>query len=124
MYVPICDYLAWPEHDLGDKLENAGANPAFDNLFDAKSFKVRKQEDLYDQPFFAMGEGDNSLVFRFYSTLSALYQHKMGADGLLIEVHTNPEEALSDGEQSLRPHDFRKLMNELKPIAAAIGREI
>jgi 3-deoxy-7-phosphoheptulonate synthase len=47
-----------------------------------------------------------------------------GADGLMIEVHTNPEEALSDGEQSLRPDDFRKLMKELKPIAAAVGREI
>jgi 3-deoxy-7-phosphoheptulonate synthase len=48
----------------------------------------------------------------------------VGADGLLIEVHTNPEEALSDGEQSLRPNDFKKLMKELKPIAAAVGREI
>jgi len=47
-----------------------------------------------------------------------------GADGLLIEVHTNPEEALSDGEQSLRPDDFKKLMKELKPIAKAVGREI
>jgi 3-deoxy-7-phosphoheptulonate synthase len=47
-----------------------------------------------------------------------------GADGLIIEVHTNPEEALSDGEQSLRPDAFRKLMKELKPIAAAVGREI
>ncbi len=47
-----------------------------------------------------------------------------GADGLMIEVHTNPEEALSDGEQSLRPDAFRKLMKELKPIAAAVGREI
>jgi 3-deoxy-7-phosphoheptulonate synthase len=47
-----------------------------------------------------------------------------GADGLVIEVHTNPEEALSDGEQSLRPPDFKKLMKELKPIAAAVGREI
>lgn len=47
-----------------------------------------------------------------------------GADGLIIEVHTNPEEALSDGEQSLRPGDFKKLMKELKPIAAAVGREI
>ncbi len=47
-----------------------------------------------------------------------------GADGLMIEVHTNPEEALSDGEQSLRPNDFKKLMKELKPIAAAIGRKI
>ncbi|PIZ88462.1 MAG: 3-deoxy-7-phosphoheptulonate synthase, partial [Candidatus Nealsonbacteria bacterium CG_4_10_14_0_2_um_filter_39_15] len=47
-----------------------------------------------------------------------------GADGLLIEVHTNPEEALSDGEQSLKPDEFKKLMKELKPIAAAVGREI
>ncbi len=47
-----------------------------------------------------------------------------GADGLIIEVHTNPEEAFSDGEQSLRPDDFKKLMKELKPIAAAVGREI
>jgi 3-deoxy-7-phosphoheptulonate synthase len=48
----------------------------------------------------------------------------VGADGLLIEVHTNPEEALSDGEQSLKPDAFKKLMEEIKPIAAAIGREI
>lgn len=47
-----------------------------------------------------------------------------GADGLIIEVHTNPEEALSDGEQSLRPDDFKKLMKELKPIASAVGRSI
>jgi 3-deoxy-7-phosphoheptulonate synthase len=47
-----------------------------------------------------------------------------GADGLLIEVHINPEEALSDGEQSLKPDYFKKLMNELKPIATAVGREI
>jgi len=47
-----------------------------------------------------------------------------GADGLIIEVHTNPEEALSDGEQSLRPSDFKKLMKELKPIAKAVGRDI
>jgi len=47
-----------------------------------------------------------------------------GADALMIEVHTNPEEALSDGEQSLRPSSFSKLMSELKPIAEAIGREI
>lgn len=47
-----------------------------------------------------------------------------GADGLLIEVHNNPEEAMSDGEQSLKPKDFKKLMDDLKPIAAAVGREI
>lgn len=47
-----------------------------------------------------------------------------GADGLLIEVHTNPEEAVSDGEQSLRPEFFKKLMAELKPVARAVGRDI
>ena len=47
-----------------------------------------------------------------------------GADGLMIEVHTNPEEALSDGEQSLKPEKFKVLMRELKVIAKAIGREI
>lgn len=47
-----------------------------------------------------------------------------GADALMIEVHSNPEEALSDGEQSLRPDYFAQLMQELKPIAQAVGREI
>ena len=47
-----------------------------------------------------------------------------GADGLLIEVHTQPEIALSDGDQSLIPVSFQELMNELKPVARAVGREI
>ena len=47
-----------------------------------------------------------------------------GADGLIIEVHGNPEEALSDGAQSLRPADFAKLMKELAPVAKAVGRTI
>lgn len=47
-----------------------------------------------------------------------------GADALIIEVHTNPEEAMSDGEQSLKPDQFQRLMQELRPVAAAVGREI
>jgi len=47
-----------------------------------------------------------------------------GADGLLIEVHTNPEEAMSDGEQSLKTEAFSVLMGELKAVAFAVGREI
>ncbi|HHW39907.1 MAG TPA: 3-deoxy-7-phosphoheptulonate synthase [Syntrophomonadaceae bacterium] len=47
-----------------------------------------------------------------------------GADGLMIEVHQNPELALSDGPQSLLPESFQKLMQELRPIAAAVGREV
>jgi 3-deoxy-7-phosphoheptulonate synthase len=47
-----------------------------------------------------------------------------GADGLLIEVHPEPEKAWSDGTQSLLPEKFIKLMHELKLIAKVIGREI
>jgi 3-deoxy-7-phosphoheptulonate synthase len=47
-----------------------------------------------------------------------------GADALMIEVHTNPEEAMSDGDQSLKPEQFEKLMRELRPVAEAVGREI
>ena len=48
----------------------------------------------------------------------------VGADGLLIEVHQNPEEALSDGEQSLYPEQLTQLLKELKPICAAVGRKL
>jgi 3-deoxy-7-phosphoheptulonate synthase len=47
-----------------------------------------------------------------------------GADALLIEVHSNPDQALSDGAQSLFPEQFEKLMNELRIIAPAVGRTI
>ncbi|MDI6784330.1 MAG: 3-deoxy-7-phosphoheptulonate synthase [bacterium] len=47
-----------------------------------------------------------------------------GADGLLIEVHPEPEKAWSDGAQSLLPEKFSQLMQELKLIAQVIGREI
>jgi 3-deoxy-7-phosphoheptulonate synthase len=45
-----------------------------------------------------------------------------GADGLIIEVHPNPEMAVSDGAQSLKPDRFAELMAQLKPIAEAVGR--
>ena len=47
-----------------------------------------------------------------------------GADGLLIEVHTKPEEALSDGQQSLLPERFASLMQELKSLSSCVGREL
>jgi 3-deoxy-7-phosphoheptulonate synthase len=47
-----------------------------------------------------------------------------GADGLLIEVHNDPEHALSDGAQSLEPSTFTQLMAELRIIAPAIGRRM
>ena len=47
-----------------------------------------------------------------------------GADGILVEVHPNPDRALSDGAQSLYPEQFTRLMLELRSIAQAIGRVV
>jgi len=47
-----------------------------------------------------------------------------GADGLIIEVHSKPEEAMSDGEQSLMPENFEKLMKEVGRVAQAVDREL
>jgi 3-deoxy-7-phosphoheptulonate synthase len=47
-----------------------------------------------------------------------------GADGLMIEVHPNPEQALSDGAQALTPPKFDRLIAGLRPIAEAVGRSI
>ncbi len=48
----------------------------------------------------------------------------VGADGLIIEVHPHPEEALSDGPQSLRPDKFGLMMEALRGVAQAVGREL
>jgi len=47
-----------------------------------------------------------------------------GADGLLVEVHHDPEHALSDGAQSLFPQQFQELMDQLRIIAPAVGRSV
>jgi 3-deoxy-7-phosphoheptulonate synthase len=47
-----------------------------------------------------------------------------GADGLLVEVHPDPDHALSDGAQSLRPVQFHELMQQLRMIAPAVGRTL
>jgi len=47
-----------------------------------------------------------------------------GADGVMVEVHPNPEEALSDGPQALLPATFRKMMSEIQGVARAIGRDL
>ena len=48
----------------------------------------------------------------------------VGADGLMIEVHNDPEEALSDGNQSIEPPAFEQLMNEIGQIAPVVGRSM
>src|SRR3984893_13523020 len=54
----------------------------------------------------------------------ALAAAAAGADAMLIEVHQQPDKALSDGAQSLYPEQFSKLMDQLRLIAPAVGREI
>jgi 3-deoxy-7-phosphoheptulonate synthase len=47
-----------------------------------------------------------------------------GADGIIVEVHPNPDKALSDGAQTLFPEAFAELVNDLKRVAAAVGRGV
>ena len=47
-----------------------------------------------------------------------------GADGLIVEVHTNPSEALSDGNQSLKPERFAELVRQVRAVAEAVGRSL
>ena len=47
-----------------------------------------------------------------------------GADGLLVEVHHDPDHALSDGAQSLRPQQFTEMMQQIRVIASALGRTV
>jgi 3-deoxy-7-phosphoheptulonate synthase len=47
-----------------------------------------------------------------------------GADGLLVEVHHDPDHALSDGAQSLKPHQFTEMMQQIRIIASAVGRTV
>jgi 3-deoxy-7-phosphoheptulonate synthase len=48
----------------------------------------------------------------------------VGADGLMIEVHHKPEEALSDGNQSIQPPELEQLMTQIRQIASVLGRSV
>ncbi|MFC1668298.1 3-deoxy-7-phosphoheptulonate synthase [Chlamydiota bacterium] len=72
---------------------------------------------VFIDPSHAAGKRD------FIGTLS-LAGVAAGADGLMIEVHNDPEVALSDGVQSILPKTFHQLMEALIPVAEAVGREI
>ncbi|MBM4045070.1 MAG: 3-deoxy-7-phosphoheptulonate synthase [Planctomycetes bacterium] len=65
------------------------------------------------------GTGKSSLVGPMSKGAIAV-----GADGLIIEVHPEPERALLDGAQSITPAEFGTLMKELAPVAAAVGRDM
>lgn len=97
-----------------------GFDSATRNLFDLSAIPVVKS--LSHLPIVAdpsHGTGHREMV-----TPMARAAVAAGADGLLIEVHPNPDRALSDGAQSLYPEQFVRLMKETRMIAEAIGRRI
>ncbi|MFA6528876.1 MAG: phospho-2-dehydro-3-deoxyheptonate aldolase, partial [Candidatus Gracilibacteria bacterium] len=55
---------------------------------------------------------------------AALAAVAAGADGLMIEVHPNPAEALTDGDQSITPEAFDNMMAKLNLVAVAVGKEL
>ncbi len=90
------------------------------NTFDISAIPVVKH--LAHLPIIA----DPSHAAGKYSYVPALAKAAVaaGCDGLIIETHTRPEEAASDGAQSLLPEKLTELLRELKTIAAAVGREL
>ncbi|MDQ2767506.1 MAG: 3-deoxy-7-phosphoheptulonate synthase [Gemmatimonadota bacterium] len=95
-------------------------DPATRNMFDLTAIPIVQQ--LSHLPIVAdpsHGTGIRDLV-----TPMARAAVAAGANGILVEVHPNPERALSDGAQSLYPEQFAELIGELRAIAAAIGRTI
>ena len=90
------------------------------NTFDINAIAVIKQMShlpIIADPSHATGKWE-------YVSAAAKASVAAGADGLIIEVHPRPEEALSDGIQSLKPKRYAELVTEMKAIAIAVGREI
>ncbi len=90
------------------------------NTFDINAIAVMKQMShlpIIADPSHATGKWE-------YVAAAAKASVAAGADGLIIEVHPRPDEALSDGGQSLKPRRFAQLVAEMKAIAGAVGRTI
>jgi len=90
------------------------------NTFDINAIPVIKQLShlpVIADPSHATGKWE-------YVSAAARAAVAAGADGLIIEVHPRPEEALSDGGQSLKPERFAELVRQMRAIALAVQREI
>jgi 3-deoxy-7-phosphoheptulonate synthase len=97
-----------------------GFDTATRNLFDLSAIPV--VHGLSHLPILAdpsHGTGHRDMVIPMARAAVAA-----GADGLLVEVHPNPERALSDGAQSLYPEQFERLIRETRIIVEAIGRRV
>ena len=97
-----------------------GFDPATRNILDLSAIAV--VHGLSHLPILAdpsHGTGHRDMVIPMARAAVAA-----GADGLLVEVHPNPDRALSDGAQSLYPEQFDRMMKEIRLIAEAIGRRV
>ncbi|MCH7928576.1 MAG: 3-deoxy-7-phosphoheptulonate synthase [Candidatus Dadabacteria bacterium] len=90
------------------------------NTFDLNAIPVLKEKTHL--PIFA--DPSHGTGYWQYVTPMTLAAIAAGVDGLVIEVHNNPELAISDGAQSLKPKKFAQLMKKAAPVAKAVGREI
>jgi 3-deoxy-7-phosphoheptulonate synthase len=71
-----------------------------------------------------LGDPSHGVGIRDLVPPLALAAVAAGADGLLMEMHPNPDKAMSDGAQSLRPEQLEKLVGQLKLVAQAVGRTV
>lgn len=90
------------------------------NTFDLNAIPVLKEKTHL--PVFA--DPSHGTGYWQYVTAVSLASIAAGADGLIIEVHNNPEIAVSDGGQSLKPDTFNTLMQKAGPVAEAVDRKI
>jgi 3-deoxy-7-phosphoheptulonate synthase len=90
------------------------------NTMDISAIPVMKQ--LSHLP--VLGDPSHGIGIRDKVAAMAKASVAAGCDGLLIEVHPNPDKAFSDGAQSLYPEQFAKLMEDLRVLAPAVGRSI
>jgi 3-deoxy-7-phosphoheptulonate synthase len=88
------------------------------NTFDVSAFPVLKR--LTHLP--VVGDPSHGTGKRDYVVPMARAAVAAGADGLIVEVHHDPDHAISDGAQTLRPEQFTEMMKQVRAIASAIGR--
>ena len=128
MAATISDLLMSAEYILAEGNANVilcergvrGFDPAARNMLDLTAIPIVHR--LSHLPIIADPSHGTGLRDRVIPMARAAVA--AGADGVLIEVHPEPDRALSDGAQSLFPDQFTELMGELRAVAAAIGRNI
>lgn len=128
MATTIIEFLMCAEYILSEGNENVilcergirTFETATRNTFDLNAIPVLKEKTHL--PVFA--DPSHGTGYWQYVTPMALAAIAAGADGLIIEVHNNPEIAISDGGQSLKPKKFAVLMEKAAPVAKAVGRDI